>query len=113
MHPSQGIFSGSYSGGSRYSTPQGTRITPSSPLQPFYKSKGNFHTSESVKNINGFGYTYAGLEYWHMSASQLSSSAKSTVNKLYGSSSSRRRDVEERAEIEERADDKTTRYFAN
>ncbi|KAG5663138.1 hypothetical protein KAF25_001074 [Fusarium avenaceum] len=107
MHPNQLSFTGSYSGGSRYSTPQGTRITPTSPLNPFYKSRGNFHTSESVKNIKGFGYTYPGLEYWHMSAAQLSSSAKTTINRLYGSGSSRRRDNEERA------DSKTTRYFAN
>ncbi|KAF5682087.1 tyrosinase precursor [Fusarium circinatum] len=113
MHPSQSTFTGSYSGGARYSTPQGTRITPSSPLNPFYKSRGNFHTSDSVKSIKGFGYTYAGLEYWHMSASQLSSSARTTINRLYGSGSSRRRDVEERGLIEERAGASTTRYFAN
>ncbi|KAF4987692.1 hypothetical protein FGRMN_10218 [Fusarium graminum] len=108
MNPTQsGFLSGSYSGGSRYSTPQGTRITPSSPLNPFYKSKGNFHTSSSVNSIREFGYTYPGLEYWHMSGSQLSSAAKTMVNRLYGSGSSRRRD------IEERADSKTTRYFAN
>ncbi|KAM0201110.1 hypothetical protein ACHAPA_002281 [Fusarium lateritium] len=113
MHPSQLSFTGSYSGGSRYSTPQGTRITPTSPLNPFYRARGNFHTSETVKNIKGFGYTYPGLEYWHMSASQLSSSARTTINRLYGSGTSRRRDNEERSEIEERADSKTTRYFAN
>ncbi|KAF5019447.1 hypothetical protein F66182_8555 [Fusarium sp. NRRL 66182] len=107
MRPGQ-HFTGSYSGGSRYSTPAGTRITPNSPLQPFYRSRGNFHTSETVKNINGLGYTYTGLEYWRMSQSQLASSARTTINRLYGSSSSRRRDVEERAEPE-----KTTRYFAN
>ncbi|KAF5008467.1 hypothetical protein FDECE_5256 [Fusarium decemcellulare] len=107
MHPDQASFTGSYSGGARYSTPQGTRITPSSPLQPFYASKGKYHTSDSVKSIKGFGYTYAGLEYWRMSQSQLASSARSTINRLYGSSSSRRRD------LEGRADGKTTRYFAN
>ncbi|KAF4455556.1 hypothetical protein F53441_2164 [Fusarium austroafricanum] len=106
MHPSQSTFSGSYSGGARYSTPQGTRISASSPLNPFYKSKGNFHTSNSVNSVRNFGYTYAGLEYWRMSGSQLSSSAKSTINKLYGSGSGRR-------DLSERADVKTTRYFAN
>ncbi|RSL69213.1 hypothetical protein CEP54_002372 [Fusarium duplospermum] len=105
MHPDKSSFTGSYSGGSRYSTPQGTRISPSSPLQPFYAARGRFHTSSSVNSIRNFGYTYAGLEYWRMSGSQLTSSARSTINSLYGSSSRKRG-------LEERADGKTTRFFA-
>ncbi|KAG8360958.1 hypothetical protein FVEN_g1567 [Fusarium venenatum] len=107
MHPTQSSFSGSYAGGSRYSTPQGTRITQNSPLQPFYRSKGTFHTSETIKSIQSFGYTYAGLEYWRMSQSQLASSARTTINRLYGTSSARRRS------LDERADGSTTRYFVN
>ncbi|KAM5348724.1 hypothetical protein ACJ41O_008547 [Fusarium nematophilum] len=109
MRPNQASFTGSYSGGSRYSTPSGTRISPTSPLQPFYAARGRFHTSESVKSIRGFGYTYEGLEYWRMSQSQLASSAKSLINRLYSNGAARKREIEGRQEDD---GDKTTRFFA-
>lgn len=104
MHPDDASFEGSYSGGSRFATPEGTTITQNSPLVPFSQSNGQFHTTESVKSIQGFGYTYQGLEYWRKSESQMGRDAKRLINRLYsdnGSSSSR---LVRRGEA-------TTRYF--
>jgi tyrosinase len=60
------------------------------PLKPFYDVTGNFHTSESVRNISIFGYTYPELqptmpggELASVSADELSSYVKFRVNALY------------------------------
>lgn len=105
IRPSQAIFSGSYQGGARFNTPEGTTITRNSPLQPFYASAGKFHTSASVASIKSFGYTYQGLEYWRKSASQLRTDATQLINSLYAPSSIKR-SVEKR-------DGDLTRYFAS
>ena len=84
IHPDESTFTDSYAGGSRFSTPQGTTITPDSPLLPFYGANNNVHTSNTVKNLEGFGYTYEGLEYWEKSGDQMMSDAKDVINRLYG-----------------------------
>lgn len=104
INPTKDTFTDSYLGGSRFSTPSRTRITPDSPLNPFYAAKGRLHTSNSVRSIKSFGYSYEGLEYWRMSASQLSAEAKKVINRIYGTS-------RKRSELEGRAE-KTTRFFA-
>lgn len=60
------------------------------PLKPFYDGNGDFHTSESVKNISAFGYTYPELQpatpggqKASLSPDELSSYVKFRVNALY------------------------------
>ena len=84
IRPTESIFSGSYRGSSRFATPDGTTISANSPLQPFYTSSNSFHTSNSVKSIKGYGYTYQSLEYWQKSDSQLKQDATALINSLYG-----------------------------
>ncbi|KAM4063063.1 tyrosinase [Hirsutella rhossiliensis] len=84
MNPrSSAIFSSSYTGGARFATPSGTRITPDSPLEPFYQTNGQFHTSRTVSSIRNFGYSYEGLEYWSKSEGQMRADAVRLVNRLY------------------------------
>lgn len=83
MNPSSAVFSGSYEGGARFATPSGTTITPDSPLEPFFQTNGQFHTSRTAANIRNFGYTYEGLEYWSKSEGQMRSDAVRLVNRLY------------------------------
>lgn len=83
MNPSSTIFSGSYRGGTRFSTPSGTTITADSPLEPFYQPNGEYYTSNSVKDLRKFGYTYEGLEYGSKSKSQMRADAVRLINRLY------------------------------
>lgn len=83
LRPGQASFSGSYVGGSRFTVPSGTTITPRSPLQPFYSGGRTTHTTESVRSIRSFGYSYAGLEYWNKSDAQMAQDTKRLVNRLY------------------------------
>ncbi|KAH7311503.1 tyrosinase [Stachybotrys elegans] len=103
IKPQQSSFTGSYSGGSRFSTPSRTSIGPQSPLKPFFAAPGKFHTSESVKSIKNFGYTYEGLEYWKKSDQQMQKDAIALINRLYAPKSSGKR---------KRSDEPDTRYFA-
>lgn len=98
INPDDSIFQDAYPGGSRYSTPEGTTITADSPLEPFYQPNGEYHTTESVKSIQGFGYAYAGLEYWRKSEEQMRSEAKTLINRLYSNSSTIPRSRFRRAE---------------
>lgn len=83
MHPESAIFNMSYGGGSRFSTPGGTRITPDSPLEPFFQQNGALHTTRSVRSIRDFGYTYQGLKYWQKSEAQMRQDATRLINQLY------------------------------
>lgn len=89
MKPAGAKMDTRYYGQSRWDTPQGTIITSSSPLSPFYDGDDKFHTSDSVASINGFGYTYDGLNYWNMTAEELKTAATSRINDLYGNNSGR------------------------
>jgi tyrosinase len=103
MKPNHATFAKSYSGGARFSTPGGTSIGPGNPLKPFFSAPGKFHTSDSVKSIKTFGYTYEGLEYWRKSDQQIQKDATALINRLYGTGSSRKH---------KRSDEPNTRYFA-
>ncbi|KAF7560560.1 hypothetical protein G7046_g3578 [Stylonectria norvegica] len=83
IRPTESLFTGSYAGGSRYSTPDGTSINTGSPLSPFFSAPGKLHTPTSVVSIKPFGYTYQGLEYWKKSAAQLKTDATALINQLY------------------------------
>lgn len=108
MKPQHATFGKSYRGGARFSTPSNTLISPSNPLKPFYASKGKFHTSDSVKSIKKFGYTYEGLEYWRKSDAQMRTDATALINRLYATGvvrpGLRKRDGS--------APEEATRYFA-
>lgn len=102
--PNSPIFTASYKGQSRYNSKTGATITPNSPLQPFYQANGQFHTSNTVKSIQGMGYSYKGIEYWQKSQAQIKSGVTTIINQLYGPNSSKRN---------VRASDLVkTRYFA-
>ncbi|GFP57945.1 polyphenol oxidase 1 [Trichoderma asperellum] len=103
--PSSPVFTSSYKGQSRFNSKTGATITPNSPLQPFFQANGQFHTSNSVKSIQGMGYSYQGIEYWQKSQAQIKSSVTTIINQLYGPKSSSKRNT--RA-----ADLVQTRYFA-
>lgn len=106
MHPDDAIFEDSYSGGSRFATPEGTTITPDSPLKPFSQASGDFHTTRSVRTIQGFGYSYQELEYWQKSEEQMRQDAKRLINRLYS-------DAEAHTQKLMRREEQTTRYFVN
>ncbi|KAI5463531.1 tyrosinase [Mariannaea sp. PMI_226] len=112
MKPSQALFSGSYSGGARYSTPSGTSISTGSPLKPFFSSPGKFHTSNSVKSIKGLGYAYEALEYWKKSDSQMKTDATALINKLYATGAALHH-LKKREDVNDNDDGQTTRYFAH
>lgn len=84
ISPGHAIFQDSYEGGARYSTPSGTVITPDSALAPFFRNDSEFHTTRSVANIKGLGYSYLGLEYWDKSNAQMAQDAKKLIHRLYG-----------------------------
>lgn len=83
MNPDSTVFGDTYNGKARYSTPGGTPISADSPLQPFFRDNDSFHTSRSVASIQGFGYSYQGLEYWAKSAGEMKQEATKLVNRLY------------------------------
>lgn len=104
MRPDEAIFNDTYSGGSRFSTPRGTRISKWSPLKPFFASAGQFHTANSMVDIRRLGYTYQELEYWRKSPAQMTQDARRLINRMYspnGRTSSRLM----------RRSKRTTRYF--
>lgn len=86
IQPDSPLFNVSYSGGARWSSPSGTIITPESPLAPFFADQDTLHTSDSVSNITGFGYTYEGLEYWEKTESEMQQDATRLINQAYSSS---------------------------
>ncbi|KAJ6445260.1 endonuclease/exonuclease/phosphatase family [Purpureocillium lavendulum] len=90
IKPDQDIFHDSYSGQSRFASPSGTTINSKSPLQPFFGRNRTPHTTESVRGIQGFGYSYEGLEYWTKSADQMKQDATRLINRLYSGQSAPR-----------------------
>ncbi|RCI16540.1 hypothetical protein L249_1799 [Ophiocordyceps polyrhachis-furcata BCC 54312] len=84
IHPKEAIFSESYRGGPRFTTPQGSTIGPDSPLAPFFGPGGKPHTSKTVLSIQQFGYSYEGLEYGAKSDKEIEKSAMRMISKLYG-----------------------------
>ncbi|KAK2603519.1 hypothetical protein QQS21_004288 [Conoideocrella luteorostrata] len=83
INPSEALFSNSYYGFSRYSTPQNTVISPDSPLPPFYDASDSYYTSRKVASIKGLGYTYQELQYWNKTEEQLTQDATRLMNDLY------------------------------
>ncbi|KAL6872986.1 hypothetical protein J3F83DRAFT_731646 [Trichoderma novae-zelandiae] len=104
--PSSPLFTASYKGQSRFNSKSGSTITPDSPLQPFYQANGKFHTSNTVKSLQGMGYSYKGIEYWQKSQAQIKSSVTTLINQLYGPSTSKRNARDLLTDLTK------TRYFA-
>ena len=107
IRPSEALFSGTYKGGARFSTPSGTTISSRNPLWPFYTADGRLHSSDTVNSIKGFGYTYLGLEYWKKSDQQLKQDATALINELYSTK------VSGPQKRNEGGGDEKTRYFAS
>ncbi|RDA94965.1 hypothetical protein CP533_0124, partial [Ophiocordyceps camponoti-saundersi (nom. inval.)] len=84
IHPKDVIFTESYQGGARFTTPRGSTISPNTPLAPFFGPNGKPHTSNTVLSIQDFGYSYEGLEYGSKSAEEIKRSAARMIRKLYG-----------------------------
>lgn len=106
IRPEESLFSGTYQGGARFSTPSGTSISTRNPLWPFFAEDGRLHTSQTVASIKGFGYTYQNLEYWSKSDEQLKRDATALINQLYSTKVSGPRKRSEQSSQEK------TRYFA-
>ncbi|EQL02223.1 tyrosinase 2 [Ophiocordyceps sinensis CO18] len=85
IHPDQASFTRPYRGGPRFTTPEGTLVTPSSPMIPFFDAGGLPLTPDSVSSIRGLGYTYENLEYWRMSDEEMRRQATRLVNERYSS----------------------------
>lgn len=73
-----------------YGTAAGN-VSANSPLKPFYQTGGNFFTSNTVKDISTFGYSYPELQptgaNGSVSPDELSGYVTSQVNALYSDSS--------------------------
>ncbi|PWI69456.1 hypothetical protein PCL_01103 [Purpureocillium lilacinum] len=104
LKPDQDIFQDTYSGQSRFASPAGKVISSKSALEPFFGAERVQHTTESVRSIRGFGYSYEGLEYWSKSAEQMRQDTTRLINRLY---STQPAPVDRRQESEAKS-----RYFA-
>lgn len=101
IYPDSIIFNITDSEGALYGTAAGT-VSADTPLKPFHNQDSSFHTSNSVRKISTFGYTYPELQMSnaednYVSPDDLSDFVRVKVNSLYSgepvaySSSARRR----------------------
>lgn len=84
MKGDEGSLVQPYVGGPRWSTPNGTTINPDTTLQPFFDQNNQWYTITSVADVDAFGYTYEGLEFWRKSDEQMKEDATTIINTLYG-----------------------------
>lgn len=82
MSPGHRVFTGEYLSRSRWATRENTTITTKSPLQPFRRSEGDFHTTESVQSIYDLGYSYHGLEYKNKDSEEKRQDVTRIINRL-------------------------------
>ena len=87
IYPDSTMFAITDFVGALYGTAAGY-VSADTPLKPFYNQDGSFHTSESVRNISTFGYTYPELQSssvgsTHVSPGDLASLVRMEVNSLY------------------------------
>ncbi|KAK4232508.1 hypothetical protein QBC38DRAFT_540616 [Podospora fimiseda] len=79
------MFTGTDISKGQFATPKGTIISASSPLKPFFQQDGiSFHTSNSVQNWYGFGYTYPELPPLGIDEERGAEWVRAEVNSLYG-----------------------------
>lgn len=112
IKPDQAIFTNNYYGQSRYASPQGTVITPDSPLQPFFGTQTRMHTSRSVSNMYGMGYSYERLQYWNMSSTELQGAATAYINERYGNRNFAKKRGARSASQQATGGGSTMQYFA-
>lgn len=87
IYPDSSIFNITDLEGALYGTAAGT-VSADTPLKPFHNQDSSFHTSNSVRNISTFGYTYPELQVTsagdtYASPDDLSDLARAKVNALY------------------------------
>ncbi|RMZ86852.1 hypothetical protein DV736_g5924, partial [Chaetothyriales sp. CBS 134916] len=74
---------------------KGSIDTGSTPLAPFHNSDNgsSMWTSDDVRSLAAFHYSYPELPYWRMNASELQANVRNEVNELYnpGSATQRKR----------------------
>ncbi|OAA56769.1 tyrosinase precursor [Cordyceps fumosorosea ARSEF 2679] len=87
IKPDQAIFTEDYYGESRWGSAENSTITPDSPLQPFFDTQTQMHTTRSVAKIDGMGYSYKRLQYWNTSGEELQRAATALINEAYGDGS--------------------------
>ena len=71
--------------------------TLSTPLTPFSTdTQGHFYTSTTAQSLGRFGYSYAEIQDWNQTPSQLQAKVTAKVNTLYGPSAAKikRRDIQ-------------------
>ncbi|KAK4166368.1 hypothetical protein QBC43DRAFT_205926 [Cladorrhinum sp. PSN259] len=84
IHYRNAMFTGTDLSKGQFGTPVGTVITADSPLKPFFMADGaKFHTSNTVKNISVFGYTYPELPPFYLEPEAAASHVRAKVNALY------------------------------
>lgn len=91
IYPNSSIFDIVDYEGALYGTAAGN-VSADTPLKPFYQQGGNFHTSNTVRSIDSFGYTYpelqpalaGGGQNVSLSTDELAAYVKYRVNSLYG-----------------------------
>lgn len=84
MKGDEGTLVQPYVGGPRWSTPNQTTINPDTILPPFFDANDQWYTIKSVSDVDAFGYTYEGLEFWRKSDEQMKEDATTIINNLYG-----------------------------
>ncbi|RMZ83529.1 hypothetical protein DV737_g1601, partial [Chaetothyriales sp. CBS 132003] len=72
---------------------KGSTDTGSTPLAPFHNSDNgsSMWTSDGVRSLATFSYSYPELPYWRMNASELQANVRNEVNKLYNPDSTTQR----------------------
>ncbi|ROW08234.1 hypothetical protein VMCG_03309 [Cytospora schulzeri] len=87
IYPNSSIFDITDFEGALYGTAAGT-VSANTPLKPFYNQDSSFHTSNSVRKISTFGYTYPELQLsnadnTYVSPDDLADFVRVKVNSLY------------------------------
>lgn len=90
IYPNSYIGQGN-SGSGTYSRPVGSYIDGNTPLDPFHRTDGSSWTSNQVRDVNTFRYTYPELQQ----AGGNSQTMRNIVNQLYGNGGQvrRKRDI--------------------
>lgn len=97
IYPANSIFSIVAYAPALYGSAAGN-VNADSPLKPFYQANGNFHTSNSVRNVTSLGYTYPELvpkgqngQPMYLTPDALSTYVKGKVNALYSDTGSNKK----------------------
>ncbi|ESZ97460.1 hypothetical protein SBOR_2149 [Sclerotinia borealis F-4128] len=71
-----------------FTIPPGSTDTASTSLKPFAVSSSTFYTSNTVRPMSQFGYSYPEVMDWNMTTAQMASYVTGRVNSLYNADGS-------------------------